>query len=78
VPAVIAQLAVLPERVIDGVTGFHRAGPKTFAEAALSILNDDNLWRRQHGAAIRLQQGISWAEYAVRFEAGIMFSNELA
>ena len=31
VPAVIAPVAALPERVIDGVTGFHRADPERFA-----------------------------------------------
>ena len=48
VPAVIAPVAVLPERVIDGVTGFHHADPQQFADAAVSLLNDDALWRRQH------------------------------
>jgi len=33
VPAVIAPVAALPERVIDGVTGFHHADPERFAHA---------------------------------------------
>lgn len=72
VPAVIAPVAVLPERVIDGVTGFHHADPERFAEAAVSLLTDDALWRRQHEAALRLQQGIDWAEHAARFEQALL------
>jgi glycosyltransferase involved in cell wall biosynthesis len=72
VPAVIAPVAVLPERVIDGVTGFHHADPERFAEAAVSLLTDDALWRRQHEAALRLQQGIDWAEHAARLERALL------
>jgi glycosyltransferase involved in cell wall biosynthesis len=72
VPAVIAPVAVLPERVVDGVTGFHHADPERFAEAAVSLLTDDALWRRQHEAALRLQQGIDWAEHAARMERALL------
>jgi glycosyltransferase involved in cell wall biosynthesis len=71
-PAVIAPVAALPERVIDGVTGFHRADPDQFAEAAVALLTDEALWRRQHEASLRLQQGITWAEQAARFEAALL------
>ena len=74
VPAVIAPVAALPERVIDGVTGFHHADPERFAEAAVSLLTDDGLWRRQHEAALRQQQGITWAEHAALFEK-VLFGN---
>ena len=72
VPTVIAPVAVLPERVIDSVTGFHHADPQQFADAAVSLLTDDALWRRQHEAALRHQQGISWSEQAGRFEAALL------
>ncbi len=72
VPCVVAPIAVLPERVIDGVTGFVRPQGPDFAAAALDLLNDDNLWRSQHEAALRLQQGISWAEMAARFETALL------
>ena len=72
VPAVIAPVAALPERVIDGVTGFHHADSARFADAAVALLTDDALWRRQHEAALRLQQGISWPEQAGRFEAALL------
>ncbi len=72
VPAVVAPVAALPERVIDGVTGFHRADPNRFAEAAVMLLTDDALWRRQHEAAITLQQGITCSDYASRFEQALL------
>jgi glycosyltransferase involved in cell wall biosynthesis len=72
VPAVVAPIAALPERVIDGVTGFHRAEAEPFADAAVSLLTDEGLWRRQHEAAVQRQQGISWAEYAERFEKALI------
>jgi hypothetical protein len=71
-PAVIAPVAALPERVIDGVTGFHRADPAAFAEAAIQLMTDDDLWRRQHLAALELQQGNSVEDYVTRFEAAIL------
>ncbi len=72
VPAVVGPVAAVPERVIDGVTGFHHADPQRFADAAVSILTDDALWRRQHEAALRHQQGISWSEQAGRLEAALL------
>jgi glycosyltransferase involved in cell wall biosynthesis len=71
-PAVVAPIAVLPERVIDGTTGFHCADDKAFAEATVALLTDDGLWRRQHEAALALQQGLSWADYADAFEAELL------
>ena len=35
VPAVVAPVAALPERVVDGTTGFHRSDPASFADAAV-------------------------------------------
>jgi hypothetical protein len=54
------------------VTGFHQADPAAFAQAAVRLLTDDALWRRQHEAALKLQQGITVEEYARRFEAAIL------
>ena len=72
VPAVVGPVAAVPERVIDGVTGFHRADPKHFADAVVSLLTDDALWRRMHEAALRHRQGVSWAEIAARFELALL------
>ncbi len=72
VPAVVAPLTVLPERVDDGVSGFVRSDPNEFADAAVELLNDDALWRQHHEAALKLKQGISWDEFAARFESAIL------
>jgi hypothetical protein len=71
-PAVVAPVAAVPERVIDGVTGFHQADPEGFGRAAVRLLTDDALWRSQHEAALKLQQGLTVEEYARRFEAAIL------
>jgi len=68
-PAVVTKLGSLPERVVDGVTGTVAADDDQFCEAAIAILTDDALWRRQHAAAVSLQKGIGWDEAAARFEA---------
>jgi glycosyltransferase involved in cell wall biosynthesis len=72
VPAVVRPITVLPERVRDGVTGFLAADDETFARHAIALLTDDSLWRRQHAAALALQQGWSWDEMAARFEAEVV------
>ncbi len=72
VPAVIAPVAALPERVIDGVTGFHRADPGEFADAAVRLLTDDTLWRRQHEACLHHRQGIGWPQAAAFFEMALL------
>jgi glycosyltransferase involved in cell wall biosynthesis len=77
VPAVVSSLTVLPERVIDQVTGFVRDSDTQFAEAAIALLTDDALWRRQHEAAIRHQQGIDWSEHAGRLESFLVGDMEL-
>ena len=72
VPAVVAPVAAVPERVIDGVTGFIHGDPQKFADSAVALLGDDDLWRRQHEAALKLQQGLSWDDHAARFEAAVL------
>src|SRR5471032_454573 len=72
VPAVLSPIAVLPERVIDGLTGFVRADPDEFANCAVELLSNDSLWRRQHEASLLYQQGISWSEHAGRLESMLL------
>lgn len=72
VPAVVAPTAVLPERVIDGVTGYVRGHEAGFADAAVALLSDDALWRSQHEASLRLRQGLSWEEVAARIEQALL------
>jgi glycosyltransferase involved in cell wall biosynthesis len=62
----------MPERVRDGVTGFVAGDEDAFVRSAVALLRDDALWRRQHEAALRLQQGWSWDEMAAAFEAGVL------
>ena len=71
-PAVIAPIAALPDRVIDRVTGFHHSEADQFAQAAVSLLTNDSLWKQQHQAALRQQQGITWAEHARRLEHALL------
>ena len=72
VPAVVRPITVLPERVRDGVTGFVAPDDEAFARQAIALLTDDGLWRAQHEAALRLQQGWSWDQMAARFEAEVI------
>jgi glycosyltransferase involved in cell wall biosynthesis len=72
VPAVVRPIAVMPERVRDGVTGFVAPDDESFARRAVELLTDDALWRRHHTAALTLQQGWSWDEMAAAFEANVL------
>jgi glycosyltransferase involved in cell wall biosynthesis len=74
VPAVVRPIAVLPERVRDGVTGFAAADDDAFARHAIALLTDAALWRAQHEAALRLQQGWSWDQMAARFETEVILA----
>jgi glycosyltransferase involved in cell wall biosynthesis len=67
-PAVVLPIASLKERVIDGVTGQIATNDETFAEAAVSILTDDALWRRHHEGALEHQRKWSWDDAAFQFE----------
>jgi glycosyltransferase involved in cell wall biosynthesis len=69
VPAVVQPLGSVAERVVDGETGRVAAGDDEFAEAAIAVLRDDDLWRRWHRAAMATQRGLSWDAVAARFEA---------
>ncbi|MBI1779139.1 MAG: glycosyltransferase [Proteobacteria bacterium] len=68
VPAVVGRLGSVPERVIDGTTGFVTDRETSFAEAAVTLLQDDELWRRQHVAALLTQRHWGWDEAAAAFE----------
>jgi glycosyltransferase involved in cell wall biosynthesis len=54
--------------VIDGETGFVAADDAAFAEAACRLLGDDDLWRRQHRAALARQRNWRWSDAAAAFE----------
>ncbi len=68
VPAVVQDVGCVAERVIDRETGFVAADDAAFADAAIALLTDDGLWRRQSAAAVARQRGWGWAEAAAAFE----------
>ncbi|MGE0499773.1 MAG: glycosyltransferase family 4 protein [Rhizobiaceae bacterium] len=72
VPAVVGPNAVMPERVVDGVTGHVIDDPIAYADAAVRLLTDDGQWRSMHDASLRLQQGLSWDEVAAAFERSVL------
>ncbi len=67
VPCVVLRNGALPERVVDGVTGFVAAGPEAFADAARRLLSDDALWVAQHRACLASQGKRSWDDMAQDF-----------
>jgi glycosyltransferase involved in cell wall biosynthesis len=69
VPAVVQPLGSVAERVVDRQTGRVAANDDDFAEAAVAMLRDDDLWRRWHRGALAMQRGLSWDEVAARYEA---------
>jgi glycosyltransferase involved in cell wall biosynthesis len=69
VPAVVQPIGSVVERVIDGETGRIAATDAAFAEAAVSLLRDDELWHRYHRATLSRQRGLSWDAVAAKFEA---------
>jgi glycosyltransferase involved in cell wall biosynthesis len=69
VPAVVQPIGSVVERVRDRKTGCIAATDDDFAEAAVALLRDDDLWRRWHRGALALQRGLSWDEVAARYEA---------
>lgn len=68
VPAVVENLGSVSERVIDGETGFVVPHAEAFADAARRLLTDDDLWRRQHSAALEKQRSWRWPQAAAAFE----------
>jgi glycosyltransferase involved in cell wall biosynthesis len=56
------------ERVRHGETGTIAGDDDAFAAAAIALLTDDALWRRQHEAALKYQRAWGWPEAAAAFE----------
>jgi glycosyltransferase involved in cell wall biosynthesis len=69
VPTVVQPIGSVAERVIDGQTGRVAVSDGEFAEAAIAVLREDDLWRRWHRGALAMQRGLGWDEAAARFEA---------
>jgi len=68
VPAVVQKLGSVVERVTNGETGIIAETDSEFVSAAIELLNDDVVWRRQHNAALAKQGLWSWEKAAKTFE----------
>jgi glycosyltransferase involved in cell wall biosynthesis len=68
VPTVVQDLGSVVERVVDEETGFVRRDDAAFSDAAVRLLTDDSLWKRQHERALQLQRRWGWPEAAAAFE----------
>ena len=72
VPSVVEDLGSMYERVVDGKTGFVTNSTETFSTSACNLLLDDDLWQKQHIAALKLQRHWGWSEAAQEFEKLIL------
>lgn len=68
VPAVVQKLGSVVERVIDGETGYVAVDDSSFVDAAVGLLTDDDMWRRQQSAALASQRNWRWPDAAAAFE----------
>lgn len=68
VPCIVEPIGSVVERVIDGETGIVAPDDEAFAGAAIQLLTDDDVWRRQHLAALACQRVWTWDSAAASFE----------
>jgi glycosyltransferase involved in cell wall biosynthesis len=68
VPAIVQPIGSVVERVIDGETGFVTTTDNAFADAAIKMLSDDELWQQQHLKALEKQRSWGWPDAAQAFE----------
>lgn len=68
-PGVVEDIACMKERVVDGETGFVVKGQAAFANAAIRLLTDDDLWLRLHATALDRQRAWTWENAAAAFES---------
>ena len=68
VPSVVQPIGSVVERIIDGETGFVTATDNDFADAAVKLLRDDELWQRHHANALKKQRSWGWPDAAQAFE----------
>jgi hypothetical protein len=67
-PAVIRRTAAAAERIRDGETGFATPDDEAFANCAMLLLTEDNVFEARSEQARDLQRGRSWDEAAEDFE----------
>lgn len=68
VPCVLQDYGSVGERIVNGQTGYLAKDDRDFAERALQLLRDDELWLRCHRACLDRYQP-DWNEVAGQFEA---------
>ena len=67
-PAVLEDIACMKERVVEGRTGWAVKGADAFADKAVAVLSDDDLWLRMHKDCLGLQRSWRWDQAAAEFE----------
>lgn len=67
-PAVLEDIACMKERVIEGRTGWAVNGAEAFADKAVQVLSDDDLWLSLHRDCLVLQRSWRWDQAAAEFE----------
>jgi glycosyltransferase involved in cell wall biosynthesis len=69
-PAVVCDLGSMKERIDNGVSGVVVNNDKDFIEAALNILNNDNLFHSMSNSAIKKYSTMNWNMAAQKFLEG--------
>jgi glycosyltransferase involved in cell wall biosynthesis len=68
VPAVVADVACMRERVVDRESGFVVPDRSAFVGAAIRVLTEDALWRNLSDGAVRYNRARGWDDVAADFE----------
>ena len=72
VPAVVKSVGSLPERVVHNVTGFVVNNDDEFVRSAITILTDDELWKKMSNNCMKIQRENSWDKVAKEFIAAVI------
>lgn len=67
-PAVLQDIACMKERVIEAETGWAVKDEAAFADKAIAVLSDDDLWRRLHRNCLKQQRSWGWDQAVLEFE----------
>tara|TARA_B100001105_G_C22031599_1_gene290076 strand:- start:101 stop:493 length:393 start_codon:yes stop_codon:yes gene_type:complete len=60
VPIVTYGIGCLPERVIDGVTGYIAKDAVEFAKYSLDLINDDSVWLKMRNNLLKYRGKRTW------------------
>ena len=69
VPAIVQDLGCVAERVIDNKTGYILNTDKKFADAIVSLLENNALWKEMHLNCLKYQRNWGWRDAAKKFES---------